>query len=75
MNSESRTWIYPHVTPRARARAFLFLSKGRALRFIMFFQRHTQKGVLVSYSYQEKQLVVQGKDNLTYNDTKKIKLH
>jgi hypothetical protein len=35
----------------------------------------TQKGVLISDSYQGKQLTVQGKDTLTHNDAKKIKLH
>jgi hypothetical protein len=33
------------------------------------------KGVLISDSYQGKQLTVQGKDTLTHNDAKKIKLH
>jgi hypothetical protein len=36
--------------------------------------RHTQKGVLISDSYQGKQLAVQWKDSLTHNDAKKIKL-
>jgi hypothetical protein len=40
-----------------------------------FFERDTQKGVLIYDSYQGKRLAVQGMDSLTHNDTKKIKLH
>jgi hypothetical protein len=41
----------------------------------IFFFREKKKGVLISDSYQGKQLTIYGKDILTHNDVKKIKLH
>jgi hypothetical protein len=51
---------------------FLLVSQSCIL---FLFQRDTQEGVLISDLYQGKQLALQGKDSLTHNDAKKIKLH
>jgi hypothetical protein len=67
--------VHVKIRVKTREEVCTYLIRSGRKDIYFFRERDTSKVVLMSNSYQGKQLAVQGKDSLTHNDAKKIKLH